>query len=148
MGIRGREFYEKELSAIIGFNKTEAVLNAAGSMRKKGLVLKRVVDVAVGSIALILLSPVMLGVAAIIRGTCGAPVLFRQTRSGLDGRPFVLYKFRTMKESRDANGVLLSDKDRLFPAGQILRRLSLDELPQLWNILRGDMNSWGRGLCQ
>ncbi|MEX2526780.1 MAG: sugar transferase [Gemmatimonadota bacterium] len=104
---------------------------------------KRAVDlglvVAGGALAL----PVMAFVALGLRLFQGSPVLFRQTRLGLGGRPFELVKFRTMTEGRDADGELLPDRDRLTPLGRFLRRTSLDELPTLWNVLRGEMSMVG-----
>jgi lipopolysaccharide/colanic/teichoic acid biosynthesis glycosyltransferase len=73
----------------------------------------------------------------------GRPVLFRQQRAGLNERPFFIYKFRTMSETRDASGNLLPDEERITPLGRILRSTSLDELPQLFNVLRGDMSMLG-----
>lgn len=105
--------------------------------------MKRILDV-VGSVAgLVVLAPVIAGVAAAVRVGIGRPVLFRQVRAGRHGRPFALYKFRTMTDGRDAAGTLLSDAERLTRLGGLLRRTSLDELPGLWNVLRGDMSLVG-----
>jgi lipopolysaccharide/colanic/teichoic acid biosynthesis glycosyltransferase len=101
---------------------------------------KRWLDLGVASVALIALAPAMALVALAVRCTMGTPVLFRQRRPGLDGRPFVILKFRTM---RQAGGSTASDVDRLEPAGTWLRALSLDELPQLINVLKGDMSLVG-----
>ena len=90
-------------------------------------------------VLLILLSPLLLAIAIAVRLRLGGPVLFSQQRPGLHGRPFQLVKFRTMTERRDGDGSLLPDEQRLTPFGQWLRRSSLDELPELFNILRGDM---------
>jgi lipopolysaccharide/colanic/teichoic acid biosynthesis glycosyltransferase len=105
--------------------------------------MKRVFDILVASILLILLLPPLLILAAVIRFKLGTPILFSQIRPGLNGRPFKLYKFRTMTNTADADGNLLTDEDRLTPFGQLLRRTSLDELPELWNVLRGDMSLVG-----
>jgi lipopolysaccharide/colanic/teichoic acid biosynthesis glycosyltransferase len=105
--------------------------------------LKRAVDVAVSAGALAVSSPVMLLVALGIRATMGPPVLFRQTRIGLDEKPFTLIKFRTMRDARDGSGRLLPDAQRLTPLGELLRKTSLDELPQLFNVLRGEMSLVG-----
>jgi sugar transferase EpsL len=104
---------------------------------------KRVFDVAVATALLVLLSPLLLIVAALVRVRLGAPLLFRQTRPGRAGRPFTLLKFRTMTDERDATGVLLPDEARLTPLGRFLRRTSLDELPELVNVVRGDMSLVG-----
>lgn len=90
-------------------------------------------------VLVILLSPLLLAIALAVRLRLGGPVLFSQQRPGLHGRPFQLVKFRTMTQCRDADGALLPDEQRLTPFGQWLRRSSLDELPELFNILRGDM---------
>jgi sugar transferase EpsL len=87
--------------------------------------------------------PVVAAVALLVRLRIGSPVLFRQTRAGLGGRPFTMVKFRTMTDARDAAGALLPDAERLTPLGQLLRRTSLDELPELLNVLRGDMSVVG-----
>jgi len=99
--------------------------------------LKRLLDIAGAVSGLVLLAPLLAVVAALVRLTMGPPVLFRQERTGRGGRPFVLFKFRTM---RDGPG---SDGERLTRFGRLLRRTSLDELPQLWNVLRGDMSLVG-----
>jgi sugar transferase EpsL len=104
---------------------------------------KRGMDVVVAALALAVAWPVMLAVGAAIRVCDGAPVLFRQRRPGLGGMPFTLLKFRTMSEARDAEGRLLPNDTRLTALGKVLRALSLDELPQLWNVLRGDMSLVG-----
>jgi len=105
--------------------------------------MKRVFDILIASILLILLLPPLLVLAAVIRFKLGTPILFSQVRPGLNGKPFTLYKFRTMTNTVDADGNLLTDEDRLTPFGQLLRRTSLDELPELWNVLRGDMSLVG-----
>ena len=105
--------------------------------------LKRLLDVAGAFLGLLLLSPVLLGITLAVRRRMGPPALFSQLRSGLGGRPFRLYKFRSMTDARDEDGSLLPDADRLTPLGLFLRRTSLDELPQLWNVLRGSMSLVG-----
>jgi lipopolysaccharide/colanic/teichoic acid biosynthesis glycosyltransferase len=105
--------------------------------------LKRVFDVCVALLALILLAPLLLLLALAVRLRIGRPVLFVQTRPGLHARPFRLFKFRTMTDARDAQGELLPDAARLTPFGRFLRASSLDELPELWNVLRGDMSLVG-----
>jgi sugar transferase EpsL len=105
--------------------------------------LKRVVDLIGAALALIVLAPPMLLIAAIIRLSLGAPVLFRQVRAGRNGAPFELLKFRTMTEACDEAGQPLSDERRLTRLGRLLRSTSLDELPELVNVLRGDMSLVG-----
>jgi sugar transferase EpsL len=104
---------------------------------------KRLLDLALAVPALIILSPLLILIALWVRWTIGAPVLFRQQRPGLNGALFTLYKFRTMAEVRETAGRVLSDVDRLTPAGRWLRSTSLDELPELINIIRGDMSLVG-----
>ena len=104
---------------------------------------KRAVDLLVASLAVLLLWPVLVAVAVAVRFRLGSPVLFRQLRPGLHGRPFRLVKFRTMTDARDASGQLLPDADRLPPFGRFLRSSSLDELPEIWNVLVGDMSIVG-----
>lgn len=105
--------------------------------------LKRTMDVVGASIALILLLPFMAGAALAVLISMGRPILFRQQRPGLHGRTFKMVKFRTMSNARDDNGRLLSDGERLTRAGRFLRATSLDELPELWNVLVGDMSLVG-----
>src|SRR5713101_8253463 len=100
-------------------------------------------DIFISAIALIILSPLMGIVAVTIFLTMGRPVLFRHVRPGYKSVPFELLKFRTMTDGRDATGALLTDDLRLTPCGKLLRRLSLDELPQLWNVLKGQMSLVG-----
>ena len=104
---------------------------------------KRLLDVMVAIPAFIILSPLLILIALFVRWTVGAPVLFRQQRPGLNGALFTLYKFRTMTDGRDTSGRVLSDADRLTPGGRWLRSTSLDELPELINIIRGDMSLVG-----
>lgn len=105
--------------------------------------MKRAIDIVVACSCLVFLGPVMLFVAVLIRRKLGRPVLFRQIRPGLDGRPFEMLKFRTMLDARDAKGNLLPDEQRVTPFGQFLRSTSIDELPELLNVLRGDMSLVG-----
>ena len=104
---------------------------------------KRALDLGLALPALVVLVPVGLTVGVLIRLKLGGPVLFRQVRPGRDGRVFELIKFRSMSDARGANGELLPDEERLTPFGNRLRRLSLDELPTLWNVARGDMSLVG-----
>ncbi|GAM73815.1 UDP-N-acetylgalactosaminyltransferase [Vibrio ishigakensis] len=105
--------------------------------------MKRLFDLSASFVALVLLSPVMALIAFKIRKNLGSPVLFRQTRPGLNGEPFEMVKFRTMKDAVDANGKPLPDSERMTPFGDKLRNNSLDELPELWNVLKGEMSLVG-----
>lgn len=105
--------------------------------------LKRPIDVIAATIALIVLSPFFAFLAALVSLTVGRPVLYRQDRLGLGNSTFVIYKFRTMTDERDQDGNLLADEARLTSFGSLLRRLSLDELPELWNVLCGSMSLVG-----
>lgn len=104
---------------------------------------KRLIDIALAGAALVLLAPALAAVALAVYVAMGRPVLFRQVRAGQKGRPFTLLKFRTMRDLRGPDGTLLPDAQRLSAAGRWLRRWSLDELPQLWNVLRGQMSLVG-----
>lgn len=105
--------------------------------------IKRPQDFILSLVALIVLSPVFLVLAILVRAKLGSPVIFKQERPGLNGRIFTLYKFRSMSDARDENGNLLPDEVRLTRFGKILRSTSLDELPELVNILKGDMSIVG-----
>jgi lipopolysaccharide/colanic/teichoic acid biosynthesis glycosyltransferase len=104
---------------------------------------KRCFDIAAASILILATLPLQLFVAALVKIKLGSPVIFRQSRAGYAGRPFVMIKFRTMTDARDPDGRLLSDAARLTPFGKLLRKTSLDELPELYNVLRGDMSLVG-----
>jgi sugar transferase EpsL len=104
---------------------------------------KRIFDLIAAVTALILLSPVILLIAILVRVFLGKPILFHQQRPGFNGSPFFIYKFRTMTEARGPDGNLFPDSERLTRLGSFLRSLSLDELPELFNILRGDMSVVG-----
>lgn len=106
-------------------------------------IVKRFFDIVVSILALLVLSPVLAILAFQVRHKLGRPIVFRQTRPGLHERPFAILKFRTMTDDRDADGSLLPDSDRLPPFGRFLRSTSLDELPELWNVLKGDMSLVG-----
>ena len=105
--------------------------------------IKRILDAGFSALGLLALSPVMLVTAVLVKKNLGSPVIFCQPRPGRDGKVFNLYKFRTMKDARGANGELLPDEARLTAFGKALRSTSLDELPELWNILKGDMSLVG-----
>ena len=104
---------------------------------------KRLFDVVVGTVSIVVTSPLLLIVAAAVRVTLGAPVFFRQRRPGLNGVPFEIVKFRTLTDQRDASGALLDDARRMTSLGRWLRRTSLDELPELFNVVRGEMSLVG-----
>jgi len=104
---------------------------------------KRALDVGLATVGLVLLSPVIGATALAVRVTLGRPILFRQERPGLGGRSFSIVKFRTMREPFDVRGRPLPEVARLTGLGQLLRRTSLDELPELWNVLKGDMSLVG-----
>lgn len=107
------------------------------------LVIKRMIDICLSTLILVFLSPVILGIAALVWLTMGRPVLFKQLRAGYRGKPFTLFKFRTMREARDGQGRLLPDGERLSKLGIRLRQLSFDELPQFWNVWKGEMSLVG-----
>jgi sugar transferase EpsL len=110
---------------------------AAGERRKRAL------DIVLAAAGLVLLAPLLLVLVLAVRLGIGSPVIFQQRRAGRHGMPFTLLKFRTMTDARDRSGALLSDSERLTRCGRLLRATSLDELPQLWNVLRGDMSLVG-----
>jgi sugar transferase EpsL len=105
--------------------------------------LKRLFDIIISLILLILFSPLIIIIGCLVRWKLGAPVFFKQMRPGLHGKPFYFYKFRTMTNQTDSNGRLLSDAERLTPVGLFLRKYSLDELLQLFNVLKGDLSLVG-----
>ena len=105
--------------------------------------LKRLLDILIASTALLLLSPLYAFVAYKVKKNLGSPVLFRQVRPGLHGKPFEMIKFRTMRDAVDAQGNPLPDSERLTPFGKMLRSSSLDEMPELWNVIKGDMSIVG-----
>jgi len=105
--------------------------------------IKRLFDLEVAVPSVIILSPVLVLIGILVRFKIGSPVLFRQVRPGLHGRPFVIYKFRTMTDARDEGGNLLPDSKRLTKLGRFLRKTSMDELPELFNVIKGDMSIVG-----
>lgn len=157
MGAAGRafvsqHFHEQRISELVAAEyrrllapvQCETIPSRCTSRRGMiGRRLKRIVDVLGGATGLIVASPVMLLVGIAVRRSTRSTAIFRQERGGLRGRPFPLYKFRTMTEARDAAGCLLPDAQRLTALGRALRATSLDELPQLWNVVRGDMSLVG-----
>lgn len=118
-------------------------MNSAGKKQFYKRYIKRLMDIVLSLCAIILLAPVIAVVALLVRIKLGSPVIFKQKRPGLNGEIFTLYKFRTMTGQKDENGVLLPDEMRLTRFGKILRSTSLDELPELFNILKGDMSIIG-----
>ena len=121
----------------------EAELFCKSAAKMSESMLKRVLDIVIASSALVLLSPVYALVAYKVRKNLGSPVLFRQVRPGLAGKPFEMIKFRSMKDAVDAQGNPLPDSERLTPFGQMLRSSSLDEMPELWNVIKGEMSIVG-----
>jgi len=105
--------------------------------------MKRLMDIALAGGSLLLLLPLLIVLSLLIRSKMGPPVIFRQVRPGLNGAPFEMLKFRTMRDAIDAHGAQLPDAERLTPFGRFLRSTSLDELPELWNVLKGDMSLVG-----
>jgi len=115
----------------------------AKTVQRKSVVIKRVFDIFASALGLLLLSPVFLIIAILVRLKLGAPIFFRQTRPGKDCQPFEMIKFRTMIDAYDKDGNPLSDSERITHFGRLLRKTSLDELPELWNVLKGDMSIVG-----
>ena len=105
--------------------------------------IKRLLDLFSSTIGLLVLAPVIFIIAFLIHRKLGSPLLFRQVRPGKDGKPFEMIKFRTMRDAIDKDGIPLSDSERIAPFGNFLRNFSLDELPELWNVLKGDMSLVG-----
>jgi len=105
--------------------------------------LKRFFDIFLSAVGLIFFAPIIAFISFQVRVRLGSPIFFLQVRPGKDGRPFEMIKFRTMRDATDNNGELLSDSERILPFGNFLRNSSLDELPELWNVLKGDMSLVG-----
>jgi len=105
--------------------------------------MKRLFDIAIAVPSIIIFSPFLISIRFLLRLKIGSPVLFTQVRPGGNGKPFVFYKFRTMTDERDEDGDLLPDAERLTPLGRFLRKTSLDELPELFNVIKGDMSIVG-----
>jgi lipopolysaccharide/colanic/teichoic acid biosynthesis glycosyltransferase/glycosyltransferase involved in cell wall biosynthesis len=168
MGRNGATFYERELSVSVGVGKFERIFKAvtdkrlletdtnsgacprAAAWQQSGRSMsfyrefgKRAFDVTCASAAIILFAPFLVIVAALVKIKLGSPVIFRQLRPGKYADPFILLKFRTMNDIKDPAGRLLPDEKRLTKLGRFLRSCSLDELPQLWNVIRGDMSLVG-----
>jgi lipopolysaccharide/colanic/teichoic acid biosynthesis glycosyltransferase len=143
MGQAGRDFYERELTLETAVDKFDLIFRQAHRAGRRGTTLKRVFDIVGAALLLVLFSPLLAVVALAIRVRLGAPVLFRQTRPGYLEEPFDICKFRTMRKAEDPLGNPLPDMERLDPLGAFLRRTSLDELPELWNVLKGEMSLVG-----
>ena len=143
MGERGARYYEEHLALRVGAARFAELLAAAARGSSAYDPVKRLVDVAVSALALAALCLPMLALAALVRSRLGSPVIFQQVRPGRYGDAFRMYKFRTMTDERGPDGELLSDAWRLTPFGAWMRSTSLDELPELLNVLRGDMSLVG-----
>lgn len=107
------------------------------------MTLKRLFDIILSTLGLLILSPILIILYFLVKKNLGTPVFFSQTRPGFNGKPFKMYKFRSMLDATDSHGKALPDHERLTPFGQKLRATSLDELPELWNVLKGDMSLVG-----
>ena len=143
MGENGLKFYRNNLSLAVGAKHFENVFAAVASVKGARALTKRIVDIVLTLPGLMLTWPIIFLLALLVRINYGSPVLFCQVRPGLHGRPFRMYKFRTMTDERDGDGNLLSDENRLTRFGRFLRASSLDELPELINVLRGEMSLVG-----
>jgi lipopolysaccharide/colanic/teichoic acid biosynthesis glycosyltransferase len=143
MGSRGRAFYEEQLSLDVGAARFDEVLAEAAAQRPRYQFAKRVIDVVGAGAGLVIAAVPMAVLAALVRWRIGSPVLFFHERPGRDAVPFRMVKFRTMTNATDADGNLLPDRDRLTSFGRFLRSTSLDELPELWNVLKGEMSFVG-----
>ncbi len=147
MGRAGRKWMQQEFRPEVIWQAHakmyREMLKESQRVRHAGDLVKRVFDLFTATFALIIFSPVIAAIALVVRRLLGSPVLFRQVRPGYKGHPFTCLKFRTMTDARDANGNLLPDAERLTPLGQFLRSSSLDELPELVNVIRGEMSLVG-----
>jgi lipopolysaccharide/colanic/teichoic acid biosynthesis glycosyltransferase len=143
MAVSGSKFYRENLSLDIGATKFLSVFEQARLTKPRLSSAKRAIDIVAGSAALVLMSVPMAILAILIRRKLGSPVIFRQTRPGRHGQPFEMLKFRSMTDARDESGTLLPDYQRITTLGSRLRLSSLDELPELWNVIRGHMSLVG-----
>lgn len=143
MGASGAKFYAEKLALKVGAESFGRSLFIASLSKPRILAVKRLLDVVISALALIALAIPMGVVAVLIRKKLGLPVVFRQMRPGRYGELFEMYKFRTMTDERDATGKLLPDSERLTKFGALLRSTSIDELPELWNVLKGQMSLVG-----
>ncbi|MBB6017763.1 sugar transferase [Deinococcus radiopugnans] len=142
MGVSGQAYYWQKLSLEVGTNEFVRVF-AQVATNKHSDRSRRLLDVIAAGGGLLVLGIPLAGLASLVRLKLGSPVLFSQQRPGLHGKPFTMYKFRTMREGIDSHGQPLPDSERLTPLGRFLRASSLDELPELFNVLRGDMSLVG-----
>jgi carbamoyl-phosphate synthase large subunit len=136
------ETLARRVGPVPRFDRTALQLTQGGQLRERSIA-KRLFDVLLTAAALLVLAPVLVALALVVRLAIGAPILFKQRRPGFHGRPFTIYKFRTMSNARDAAGCFLPDAERLGWFGRFLRSTSLDELPELINVLRGEMSLVG-----
>jgi len=143
MGQSGREFYQRELALGRAVEKFESVFADACARPLERVNARRLCDLAAAAAALLVLAPLMALVALAVRLHMGSPVLLRQVRPGWKGEPFRILKFRTMRDAYSRDGRPLPDGERLTRLGRFLRAASLDELPQIWNVLKGDMSIVG-----
>ncbi len=143
LGVNGAAFYRDNLAMAAGAKRFEAVLDSARLTRPGYSIVKRGLDFGIATVAMCALAAPTAVLAVVIRKKLGSPILFRQTRPGKQGQPFEIVKFRTMTDERDADGVLLADAARITPFGAKLRATSLDELPELWNVVKGNMSLVG-----
>ena len=150
MGQRAKSYYQEHLALAVGVAKFGVIFRQLAfktSMKRSRNAYsafgKRAFDFLFTIPTLLLLTPVLLLAYALVRWNLGDPVFFKQERPGKDAVPFLLYKFRTMKEDKDNNGNLLPDDKRLTRLGKFLRSTSIDELPELWNVIKGDMSLVG-----
>ena len=143
LGVNGAAFYRDNLAMAAGAKRFEAVLDSARLTQPGYSIVKRGLDFGIATVAMCALAAPTAVLAVVIRKKLGSPILFRQTRPGKQGQPFEIVKFRTMTDERDADGVLLADAARITPFGAKLRATSLDELPELWNVVKGSMSLVG-----
>jgi lipopolysaccharide/colanic/teichoic acid biosynthesis glycosyltransferase len=143
MGASGAKYYAEKLALKVGAERFSTSLSRASLSKPRVHGMKRLLDAVVSAVALAILAVPMAVVAILIRKKLGSPVVFKQMRPGRDGRLFEMYKFRTMTDARDAEGRLLRDGERLTKFGSLLRSTSVDELPELWNVLKGQMSLIG-----
>jgi lipopolysaccharide/colanic/teichoic acid biosynthesis glycosyltransferase len=142
-GKNGLDFYQRELALSVGVEKLIAVLKTLRPRSTVSVFAQRLFDLLFVLLAACVVIPICGGLAVVVRIKLGGPVFFRQRRTGLYGAPFEIFKFRSMTDDRDSHGGLKSDGERLTPLGKFLRKYSLDELPQLWNVLKGDLSLVG-----